>query len=171
MVHKPLIRPYFWGGTLGGVGWPAKNLGHPKSHHTMFFLGESKKMMQINYTPLQKRIHRTWKWGGPPWKRMFLCSELKESTIFRFHVRLCLRVPSKEWIHIPTSAGDCRGHVSFVEGISPRASRAKATFSTKQHTHTHKKKNNCLAILLVTFLRWLGDSFNGYGESWPPNRG
>ena len=23
MVNKPLIRPYFWGGTLGGFGWPA----------------------------------------------------------------------------------------------------------------------------------------------------
>ena len=24
MVNKPLIRPYFWGGTLVGVGWLAK---------------------------------------------------------------------------------------------------------------------------------------------------
>ena len=25
MDNKPLIRPYFWGGTLGGVGWLAKS--------------------------------------------------------------------------------------------------------------------------------------------------
>ena len=65
MVNKPLIRPYFPGGTLGGVGWLATTLGQGNGDDevTTGVMGTykycTKKMPKFNSSPLKKSGWKT----------------------------------------------------------------------------------------------------------------